>query len=196
MSFSSTVALVRATTSAFSDTTATKAVVDAPPAPFSQVFITITKQEHIELKMAATYWQGLHRKAADRCVQQEVRHDRLVRELKAQALKSNAALRAELDLAQAQVRDLQKRLFSTKSEQSRPSESRSKAALCPKRGQQRGTIGHGRTIEAQLSERHEDVVLEKAQCPECGLPTSTANLEIPAFLVAGPNEINDLQASF
>ena len=160
---------MRATTSAFSDTTATKAVVDAPPAPFSQVFITITKQEHIELKMAATYWQGLHRKAADRCVQQEVRHDRLVRELKAQALKSNAALRAELDLAQAQVRDLQKRLFSTKSEQSRPSESRSKAALCPKRGQQRGTIGHGRTIEAQLSERHEDVVLEKAQCPECGL---------------------------
>ena len=70
---------------------ATKAGVDAPPAPFSQVFVTITKQEHIELRTAATQWQGLHRKAVTRCEQQEVRHDRLVRELKAQSLKSNAA---------------------------------------------------------------------------------------------------------
>ena len=92
-----------------------------------------------------------------------------MRELKARALKSNAALQAELDLALAQVRDLQKRLFSTKSERNIPSESRSQAATCRKRGQQRGTIGHGRTIESQLSERHEDIVLEKAQCPECGL---------------------------
>lgn len=151
------------------DTAATEAAVYAPPAPFSQVFVTITKQEHIELRLAATHWQGLHRKAVDRCGQQEVRHDRLMRELKAQALKSNAALQAELDLALALVRDLQKRLFSTKSEQSRPTESRSKAATCRKRGQQRGTIGHGRTIESQLNERHEDIVLEKAQCPECGL---------------------------
>ena len=104
-----------------------------------------------------------------RCAQQEVRHDRIVRELKAQALKSNAALQAELDLALAKIRDLQKRLFSTKSEQSRPSESRSKAATCRKRGQQRGTVGHGRTIETQMRERHEDIVLETAQCPECGL---------------------------
>jgi transposase len=159
---------VRAT-SALPDTAASKAAVDAPPALFSQVFVTITKQEQIELKLAATQWQGLHRKAVARCEQQEVRHDRLVRELKAQALKTNAALQAELDSALAQVRDLQKRLFSSKSEQSRPSESRSKAATCRKRGQQRGTIGHGRTIESQLSERHEDIVLDKAQCPECGL---------------------------
>jgi len=159
---------VRAT-SVLSLTAAIKAAVDAPPTPFSRVFVTITKQEHIELRLAATQWRGLHRKALDRCAQQEVRHDRLVRELKAQSLKSNAVLQAELDLALAKVRDLQKRLFSTKSEQGRSSESRSKAATCRKRGQQRGTIGHGRTIEAQMSERHEDVVLEKAQCPECGL---------------------------
>jgi transposase len=150
-------------------TTAIKAAADAPPTPFSQVFVTITKQEQIELKLAATQWQGLHRKAVARCDQQEVRHDRLVRALKAQALKSNAALQVALDSALAQVRDLQKRIFSTKSEQSRPSESRSLAATCRKRGQQRGTIGHGRTIESKLSERHEDIVLEMAQCPECGL---------------------------
>jgi len=60
--------------------------VDAPPAPFSRVFVTITQQEHIELRLAAQQWRGLHRKAVARLDQQEVRHDRLVRELKAQAL--------------------------------------------------------------------------------------------------------------
>lgn len=148
---------------------AASATVDKPPAPFSLVFVTITKQEHIELKMTALNWQTLHRKAVARYDQQEVRHDRLVRELKAQALKSNATLQGELDSAMAQVRDLQKRLFGCKSEQSRPSESRSKAGTCRKRGQQTNSAGHGRTIEAKLSERHEDIVLEKAQCPECGL---------------------------
>lgn len=78
-------------------------------------------------------------------------------------------MRLELDSALSQVRDLQKRLFSTKSEKISPSEARPKAAACRKRGQQRGTIGHGRTIAAHLSERHEDIVLDKAQCPECGL---------------------------
>ena len=156
-------------TSDFTDTASTKVAVDTPPAPFALEFVTITKQLHIELRMAAQKWQVLHRKAVNRCDQQEVRHDRIVRALKAQALKSNAALQTELDSARAQVRDLQKRLFSTKTEQSIPSESRSKAATCRKRGQQRGSVGHGRTIEAQLSERHEDIVLEKAQCPECGL---------------------------
>jgi transposase len=159
---------VRAT-SAFPDTASTKEAIAAPPAPFSQVFVTITQQEHIELRLAAKQWQVLHRKAVARFDQQEVRHDRIVREIKAQALKANAALRFELDCALAQVRDLRKRLFSSKSEQSRPSESRPKAATCRKRGQQTNSAGHGRTIEAKLSERHEDIVLEKAQCPECGL---------------------------
>jgi len=87
--------------------------------------------------MAALQWQTLHRrKAVARYKQQEVRHDHLVRVLKAQALKSNAALQSELDSALAQVRDLQKCIFSTKSEQSRPGENRSKAATCRKRGQQ------------------------------------------------------------
>ena len=156
-------------TSAAPETPASNANADAPPPPFAQVFITITKQEHIELRTTATQWQGLHRKAVARCDQQVVRHDRLVRALKAQALKSNAALQSKLDFALAQVRDLQKRLYSPKSEQANPSESRSRAATCRKRGQQRGTVGHGRTIECQLSERHEDIVLEKPQCPECGL---------------------------
>jgi hypothetical protein len=141
----------------FPDTAANQVAIDAPTVPFALEFVTITKQQHIQLKMAALQWQTLHRKALAKCEQQEVRHDRIVRELKALALKSNATVQAKLDSELAQVRDLQKRLFSTKSEQSRPSESRSKAATCRKRGQQTGTIGHGRTIESQLSARHVDI---------------------------------------
>jgi len=59
--------------SAFLDTAASKAAIDTPPAPFSQVFVSITKQKHIELKLAAMQWQGLHCKAVSRCAQQEVR---------------------------------------------------------------------------------------------------------------------------
>ena len=102
-------------------------------------------------------------------IRQEVRHDRLMRELKAQAHKTNTALQTSLDLALAQVCDLQERLLISKSEQSKPSESCPKTAPWRKRGQQRGTIGHGRSIESQLSARHEDIVLQKPQCPECGL---------------------------
>lgn len=152
-----------------SDTAATNAAADASPAPFAVELVTITKQEHIELKLAACYWQTLHRKATARYEQQKLRHERAVRELKAQALASTTCLQAELDLAQAQVRDLQKRVFGGKSEQSRPSEIRPKPAVRRKRGQQRGCGGHGRTIATQLSERHEDVVLDKVQCPACGL---------------------------
>ena len=129
------------------DTAASKASVDAPPAPFSRVFVTITKQEHIELRLAATHSAGLHRKAVLRYEQQEFRHTRLISELKAEAAKAIAAVQAELDVALAQVRDLQMRLFSTKSEQSRPSESRSKAASCRKRGQRVGSVGHGAPLQ-------------------------------------------------
>ena len=56
-------------TSACPYTAAIKAAIHVPPTPFSQVFVTITKQEHIELRLAATQWQGLRRKAlATRCV--------------------------------------------------------------------------------------------------------------------------------
>jgi len=134
------------------------------------VYVTISKQEHIELKTAANYWQTLHRKAVGRAQWRELRYQRIVRELKAQAAKSNAALQAELELAQAQVRDLQKRLFSRKSESGKHCESRTMtASYRAPRGQRHGSVGHGRTLQTQLPARHEDVTLDKAQCPSCGL---------------------------
>ena len=143
---------------------------DTVTAPFADVYVTITKQEHIELKTAAQYWQTMHRKAVGCAQWRELRYQRIVRQLKAQALKSQSDLHAQLELAQAQVRDLQKRLFSSKSEQGKHCETRAKAATChAPRGQRRGSVGHGRTMQTQLPSRHEDITLDEAQCPKCGL---------------------------
>ena len=138
--------------------------------PFAGVYVTITKQEHIELKIAAQYWQAQHRRAVGRTQWRELRYQRIARELKAQAAKSNAALQVELEFARAQVRDLQKRLFSRKSESGKHCETRAEAVTrrAP-RGQRRGSVGHGRTLQTQLPARHEEVTLDKAQCPNCGL---------------------------
>ena len=143
---------------------------DVTATPLAEVHVAITNQEHIALKSAAKYWQTLHRKAVGRAQWRELRYQRIVRELKAQAAKSQAALQAELELAQAQVRDLQKRLFSSKSERRQQCEAQAKTVTCrAHRGQRRGSVGHGRTLQTQPSARHEDVTLEKAQCPNCGL---------------------------
>ena len=64
-----------------------EAVTQANAVPFAGVYVTLTKCEHIEL--------AVERVKAE---QREV------------------ALRVELDLAQAKVRDLQQRLFGRKSE--------------------------------------------------------------------------------
>lgn len=143
---------------------------DTATPSFADVYVTITKQEHIALKTTAQYWQTMHLKAVSHFQWRELRYQRLMRELKAQSLKSQADLAAQLELAQAQVRDLQRRLFSTKSEQGKHCETRAKAANChAARGQCRGSAGHGRTLQTQLPSRHEDVTLAKAQCPKCGL---------------------------
>ena len=138
--------------------------------PPADVFVTIPRQEHIALKSAAQYWQTQHRRAVDRSQWRELRYQRILRELKAQGAKSNAALQAELEFARAQVRDLQKRVFSRKSESGKHCESRAMTASCrAPRGQQHGSVGHGRTLQTQLPARHEDVTLNRAQCPRCGL---------------------------
>ena len=50
-------------TSTYPATAASKAAADPLPPPFALEFVTITKQEHIQLKMAAMQWQTLHCKA-------------------------------------------------------------------------------------------------------------------------------------
>jgi transposase len=149
--------------------TATTIGVEAPPAPAIEL-VTISRQEHIALKSAANYWQTAHRKAVDRFKWRELRYQRILRELKANGAKSNAALQAELVLAKGQVRDLQSRVFASKSERRKRCESRNHTTSCRRpRGQQHGSSGHGRTMQTQLPARHEEAALDKTQCPKCGL---------------------------
>ena len=149
--------------------TAIAAAVEAPLSPPIE-YVTISRQEHIALKSAANYWRTAHRKAVDRFKWRELRYQRILRELKASGAKSNAALQAELELAKGQIRDLQKRVFASKSERRKHCEGLTKTTSChPSRGQQPGAPGHGRTMQTQLPALHEDATLDKAQCPKCGL---------------------------
>ena len=98
--------------------------------PFSQQTVVLTKQAYIQLKWEAHYWRAQHA----RLVQRE------------------AALKAQVEALEAQVRDLNQRLYGTKSEQSAGAETvgTSSVAHPRKRGQQPGTVGHGRSDRCTL----------------------------------------------
>jgi transposase len=131
--------------------TATYAPVSGENAtPFSQQTVVLTKQDYIALKWEANYWRAQHA----RLVQRE------------------AALKAQVETLEAQRRDLNQRLYGTKSEKSVGSEALGKSNPAPprKRGQQPGSQGHGRSDRSTLPvgvEVHD--LSESAQhCPQCG----------------------------
>ena len=68
--------------------------------PFSHQTVVLTKQDYIALKWEANYWRAQHA----RLVQRE------------------AALKAQVEALEAQIRDLTQRLYGTKSEKSAASE--------------------------------------------------------------------------
>jgi transposase len=118
--------------------------------PFSQQIVVLTKQAYIELTWKANYWQAQHA----RLVEHEV------------------ALKAQVEALEATVRDLNQRLYGTKSEKSAGPDhaGSSKPASARPRGQQPGSQGHGRSDRAALpvvAEVHD--LSEAAQhCPACG----------------------------
>ena len=118
--------------------------------PFSQQTVVLTKQDYIEIKWEANYWRAQHA----RLVQRE------------------AALKAQVEALEAQVRDLNQRLYGTKSEKSAGSETvgTSSVAHPRKRGQQPGTAGHGRSDRCTLPVVVEVHDLSEAakHCPQCG----------------------------
>src|SRR6266436_3943063 len=131
--------------------TATYAPVSGEKAtPFSKQAVVLRKQDYIALKWEANYWRAQHA----RLVQRE------------------AALKAQVEALEAQIRDLTQRLYGTKSEQSAASEALGKVnEVQPrKRGQQPGTPGHGRSDRSPLPvvvEVH-DVSEAAKHCPQCG----------------------------
>ena len=118
--------------------------------PFSQQSVVLPKQDYIELKWKANYWQA--------------QYERL--------LAREAALKAEVAAHEATIRDLTQRLYGTKSEKSSGSDSTggSKPASSRNRGQQPGSQGHGRSDRSALpvvAEAH-DLSAAAKHCPSCG----------------------------
>ena len=142
----------------------------AKATPYAAVLVTLSKQEHIELVWAANYWKIEHRRAAERALSVEAGYEERLR----QAAQREARLGAELEVAQAKIRDLQQRLFGRKSERRKGGSEQQAQALVSRaaRGHQRGAPGHGRTLLSHLPERIEWVEIDTPQCPRCGLALS------------------------
>lgn len=138
--------------------------------PFAVATVTLTKQEHIQLVMDGAYWCTQFKRGAARQARREQQYRRFFDRLKDGAAMREAALMAELELAQAKIRDLQQRVFGRKSERSKGASERRGQTVSWRRhrGQQRGAAGHGRTSLAHLPERVEIVALDDPQCPICG----------------------------
>ena len=98
--------------------------------PFPQQTVVLTKQDYIALKGEANYWRAQHARLGQR----------------------EAALKAQVEGLEAQLRDLTQRLYGKKSEQSAGSEAlgKSQPANPRKRGQQPGSQGHGRSDRSIL----------------------------------------------
>lgn len=143
--------------------------------PFDREFISISRREHIELKLQASQYRSLHGKAVERLKWMQLRHDREVAKLREEL----AAVKAELVLAQAQNRDLRQRVFGAKTEQSRSVNALVAEMAQPgdaprrPRGQQRGRRGHGRTRLLQLPSVVQEVPVATG-CPRCGAATTPA----------------------
>jgi len=116
--------------------------------PFSQETVELSKQDYIQLKWDAQYWKGQHARAVAR----------------------EAQLKEEVENGKARIRDLEQRLYGKKSEKSTHVSSHHEGRSARKRGQQRGTAGHGRTQRAQLpvvGEKH-DLDEDEKHCSACG----------------------------
>jgi hypothetical protein len=185
--------------------------------PFDQVWVTLTKREHIELVMEANYWKAAHQRAVIRQQWLELQRSELLAGLAqhkaqlrcefeqtlAQARQSQqqqlqqvaqekAHLQAQLEVANAQIRDLRQRVFGRKSECSKgANQAQSKDGHTPKsRGHQKGHCGHGRTTQTDLPLHHETRDLASPQCPKCGLSlqalagfedSSVVEIEVKAY---------------
>jgi transposase len=150
---------------------ASRASSDAKAVPDVAVYVTLTKQEHLELLTRANSYMSLHRSAVRRARWREERRQRLVRQLKEHAEQREAALRAELEVAQAKLCALQQRMFARKSERRKGGSQQVVQALDSRapRGHRRGAPGHGRTMQPHLTARSEFIEIDAPQCPNCGL---------------------------
>ncbi len=121
--------------------------------PFEQEMVSITKQEYIKLTTQANYWRAQH----------------------VLAKKKITKLEQKILFKEGQIKDLRKRLFGKQSEkQSSPKSEKNNSSNSSNhsRGQQKNSVGHGRTDRPDLPVTHEmhDLSDEQKKCTQCGLP--------------------------
>ncbi len=114
--------------------------------------ILISEKEYLGLKSEVGYWQAMHKNAISR----------------------EKELKQTIKALEGKIRDLRNRLFGKKSEKKSSSsdkdKSKSPTSKRP-RGQQRGSMGHGRTERPDLPEKEELANFsEDPICPNCGKP--------------------------
>ena len=155
--------------------------------PTVEVYVTLTRQAHIQLVSDRNRYKELHTRAVGRDQARRKRYQAQVVSLKAAETKRCVALQAQIDTLTAKVRDLKQRLYGAKSERHKGSEKRcpqgnqhdpqaqAETAPAPElqrraRGQQRGAKGHGRTLHPHLPAQHETIELDNPACTQCHLP--------------------------
>jgi transposase len=126
---------------------------EASPVGSALNIVAITQKELTRLKWEGHYWKAQHQRVSQR----------------------EARLKEKLEQKEALIRDLRHRLFGKKSEtggtrqaiEQQPTQTSNRP-----RGQQRGSLGHGRTQRPDLpviEERHE-LQGDSCFCSRCGLP--------------------------
>ena len=109
--------------------------------------------ELIDWRWQANYWRAQHQRAVQR----------------------EAVLAEKVQRLQGELRELKRRVYGRKSETStttNPQRHPTNPDKARKRGQQRGSKGHGRRNHDHLPAEHEDCTLPEDQkcCPACGEP--------------------------
>ena len=121
-------------------------------APFAKTYVSLTKQEYIQLKWNTRFYKRQHERAIERI----------------------AELKQQLENEVAKNRDLTQRLYGKHSEKSSKSSEAQASEAKPKkpRGQAQGSKGHGRTTRPNLPKIEEvrDLQPDERTCPQCNEP--------------------------
>jgi hypothetical protein len=141
--------------------------VGTAPVPFEAATVTLTRPEHIQLFTDVAYWRTQFHRRVARDVHRQRSYRRFFDQLKEYSAKREAVLIAELEVANAKLRDLQQRVFGRKTERGRcVSERAAHPGLTrAPRGQRPGSAGHGRTMQTGLPRRSERVELRERRVP-------------------------------
>ena len=139
-------------------------------APFACEYVTLSRQEHIQLVWEGRHWKRLHHSATLRLAEQEADYRRRLQSQSEGAEQREQALRRDLEYARGRIRDLEQRLFGRKSERRWAIDAQQPHSVesVRGRGQRCGAPGHGRKALRGLAIHDEILSMPSPNCPACG----------------------------